>query len=217
MKKNEAIFFDLDGTLIDSMPLFRQSVAEALTRQGGTLTPEYFMTWHAGRLPWADLLAEYKIDLAHEEEVQMYSKKQFQELLRTQISWMPGAKELLHSLKKEGIPSAIVTTAFKSFVDAVNEKISIYELVDLFITAEDAGDKGKPNPYSLLLAAEKLGIDAKDCIYIGDQPFDVIAANAADMQSWLVQHPHTPKDAGRQATRVFANLFEVSRVLNPES
>ncbi len=217
MKKYEAILFDLDGTLIDSMPLFRQSVAEALAQHGGTLKPEYFMVWHAARLPWADLLTEHKIDLSHEANVQMHSKQQFQELLRTEILWMPGAQELLCSIKKEGIPTGVITTAFKSFVDAVNEKISIYELVDLFITAEDAGDKGKPNPYSLVLAAQKLGVNVKDCIYIGDQPFDVQAANAAGMQSWLVQHPHTPKDAGKQATRVLTDLFEVLRVLNLES
>jgi phosphoglycolate phosphatase len=217
MRASKAVLFDLDGTLIDSMALFQQSVADAVARHGGSLKPEYFMKWHAGRLPWADLLTEYSIDLSHETDVQRYSKEHFQELLRTQIAWMPGAEGLLRHVRVAGIPSGIVTTAFKSFVDAVNEKLTIHDLVDLLITAEDVGEKGKPNPYGLLLAAQKLGIDPKEAIYIGDQPFDVLAANAAGMESWLVQHPHTPADAGKHAKLVLPNLTEALRILNPAS
>lgn len=130
---------------------------------------------------------------------------------------MPGAEKILRYVQAEGIPSGIVTTAFRSFVDAVNEKLPIHALVNLLITAEDVGEKGKPNPYGLLLAVEKLGIKPMDAIYIGDQPFDVLAANAAGMESWLIQHPHTPVDAGKHAKLVLPNLIEALRILNPAS
>ena len=217
MKTSKAVLFDLDGTLIDSMALFRQSVADAIARHGASLQPEYFLTWHAGRLPWEDLLKEYTIDLTQQSDVQDYSKERFQELLRTQIGWMPGAEELLTHVRVAGIPTGIVTTAFNTFVDAVNQKLSIRSLIDLFITAEDVGHKGKPNPYGLLLAAERLGIKPTNAIYIGDQPFDVLAANAAGMESWLIQHPHTPVDAGKNATLVLPNLAEALHILNHDS
>lgn len=173
------------------------------------------MAWHAGRLPWEDLLKEHNIDLSHQGDVQDYSTQRFQELLRTQIGWMDGAEDLLKYIHVAGIPTGIVTTAFSSFIDAVNEKLPIRHLIDLIITAEDVGDKGKPNPYGLLLAAEKLRIKPMDTIYIGDQPFDVLAANAAGMESWLIQHPHTPVDAGKHAKLILPNLTEALHVLNP--
>jgi pyrophosphatase PpaX len=217
MKFSKAVLFDLDGTLIDSMALFRQSVADAIQRHGASLKPEYFLIWHAGRLPWEDLLKEYLIDPSLKDDVQNYSKQRFQELLRTQIGWMPGAEDLLKYVQANKIVTGIVTTAFNSFIDAVDEKLRIRNFTDLIITAEDVGDKGKPNPYGLLLAAEKLEIKPEDAIYIGDQPFDILAANAAGMESWLVQHPHTPADAGKDAKVVLQNLSEALHMLSPDS
>lgn len=206
MKQPQAILFDLDGTLIDSMPLFRSSIEHALAPHGARLDSTYFSHWHGKRLPWKDLLLHHSIDLTHESVVSESSKAEFGRLLKEDIGWMKGAPELLARIRESGIPSGIVTTAFNSFIDAVDENLSIRNLLNVVITAEDVGEKSKPDPHGLFLACDALSVDPTHAIYVGDQPFDMLAANAAGASAWLVKHPHTPTDAKEYATHVFNDL-----------
>ena len=70
-------------------------------------------------------------------------------------------------------------------------------------------EQGKPHPSGLLIAAKNLQVNPVNCIYIGDMPFDIAAANAAGMTSCLLWGKDTPVGADGGAQIVCKDLEEV--------
>ena len=71
--------------------------------------------------------------------------------------------------------------------------------------------------YPQTVIAEKLNIDPKECIYIGDQDCDIKAANAAGMTSCLFKGPYTPEGIDGEADVVIDELSELLEILSPLS
>lgn len=213
----DAILFDLDGTLIDSLGLFRDAIAHALNLFGKPLDSAYFGEWHAKRLPWSGMLEHHGIAPEHEEEVKNSSNAKFAEFLESTITWLGDSEHVLKTLKERGYPMAIVTTASRKFIGAVSRRIDLRSIIDVIIDAEEVGEKSKPDPYGLLLAAQKLGVSPERCLYVGDQPFDVLAANAAGMTSCLIRSHHTPADAHEKAALAFGAISDILPVIGEKS
>ena len=89
---------------------------------------------------------------------------------------MPGAGELLASLRAAGVPVALVSSSFRGLVDAVlDQGVGPFELT----LAGDEVCDAKPHPEPYLTAARRLGVPAARCVVIEDSPSGVAAAEAA--------------------------------------
>ena len=111
--------------------------------------------------------------------------------LRARASWLAGAKETLESLRGS-LPLAIVTTAWRKYVDAMDERLGVTGLVDALVTCDDTVGRGKPDPWPYLLAAERLRVVPERCLVVGDQAWDMEAARRGAMTGWLARGPRTP-------------------------
>lgn len=94
----------------------------------------------------------------------------------------PGIPEAIASLKNAGFTVGVVTS--KRAVLAT-KSLKAHELFDAFACVNGAEDSTahKPDPDPLLTAAEKLGVSPDRCVYVGDSPYDLQAAHAANMPS----------------------------------
>lgn len=203
-----ALLFDLDGTLTDTITLYERAVLQTFQNIGIPMTQEQFADdyWSARHL--RELLRRYGIPLEREAELRAQRDEIYTSLLRKEVEWFPGALDLLTSLRDRGMPMALVTGSWMTYVDAIDSRLHVKQFFPAIITADEIHKFMKPHPHGLLLAADRLGVDPKECIYLGDQQFDIDAAHAAGMESWLVRGKWTP---GRVtgAKRVLTSLDEI--------
>ena len=118
------------------------------------------------------------------------------EALRREVSFQPGALELLQALRKEEVPCALVSASYRSMIDAVLGHLP----PDPFdvIVAGDEVTLGKPHPEPYLTGAARLGVDPANCVVIEDSMTGTQAGTAAGMYVVAVPQWVTIPDAPRR-------------------
>ena len=106
-----------------------------------------------------------------------------------------------------------MTGSKRRFVDAMDDRLSLSSLFAAIVTRDDTGTKMKPDPYGLLLLAERIGIAPKACMYVGDQYVDVQAAKNAYMSCCLLKTKETPEGAIKGADMVIDKIEELVKIL----
>jgi HAD superfamily hydrolase (TIGR01509 family) len=196
-----AVLIDLDGTLVDTVDLWRAAY-ERLAEELGVSAPEDLWSRVAGRSMHASLEALGPVVGQHDpdELVARLVAHATAGLLAegaegADVSahrWLPGARELLETLRPAEGPRprvALVTSAWRGFTVPLLR--SLLEdpagRFDAVVCGDDVG-AGKPDPESHLRAVALLGADVQDCLVIEDSRTGVEAAEAAGMVTLVVPH-----------------------------
>ena len=187
MNQPAAVLWDMDGTIVDTEPYWFAAEFEIVEMHGGQWSHE-----HARALVGSDLLdsGAYMrkhggVDREPAEIVEMLLDRVVAQL-RVEVPWRPGARELLAAVNEAGIPTALVTMSWKRFADQVVECLPSGSF-RVLVTGDEV-TRGKPHPEPYVLAAERLGIDARDCVAIEDSPTGVRSALAAGCRVLGVPH-----------------------------
>ena len=182
-----AVFWDMDGTLVDTEPYWINAEHELVESYGGTWSEEY-----AHELVGNDLMVSAEFIKAH-SPVTLTPVEIIEELLarviaqvREHVPWRPGARELLEDLGAEGVPCALVTMSWRSLADAVVTALPEGSFRAL-ITGDEV-EHGKPHPEPYLAAARLLGVEVEDCVAIEDSPTGVRSAVDAGVPTLAVPH-----------------------------
>lgn len=180
----QAVIFDMDGVLVDSEPLHRQHIQEFLVKIGVT-EPEKLRhnfkgvsTKDTSRIIIETFELEYDID----EMIKM-SRQAYIDHLNSlnELPSIPGAVKFVKSLAKAGHPLALASSASSKRIEMFLDKLGLKEYFKV-VASGDHVDRSKPAPDIFLLAANKLGVDPKDCVVIEDAENGVTAAKAAGMK-----------------------------------
>lgn len=107
------------------------------------------------------------------------------------------------------MPRAIVTGSHRSYVEAIEQCLPLSKYFPTIITADEMDPYFKPHPHGLFLAAQAFGVEPEQCVYIGDQVFDMEAARNAKMPNILIAREFTPAYARDSADRVITSLGEL--------
>ncbi|WP_203433575.1 HAD family hydrolase [Jiangella asiatica] len=173
-----AVLWDMDGTIIDTEPLWMGAEEALVTGHGGTWTDADSLA-----LVGSDLL-EAAAYIRDKGRIPMTPAQIVEhmigEVLRglgDGISWQPGVAELLAELRGLGVPSALVTMSYRVLADAVVAQLppGTFEAV----VVGDEVTNGKPHPEPYLTAAHRLGVDPAGCVVIEDSPRGAAAGLAA--------------------------------------
>src|SRR5712691_11268569 len=97
----------------------------------------------------------------------------------------PASLNCSASSKKEACPGGVVTTKIERFTLPLLEKLQLAERAACIVSG-DTCSNFKPHPEPLLHASREMGIPAGECVYVGDDERDVLAARAAKMQVVVV-------------------------------
>lgn len=203
----DAILFDLDGTLVDTIDLYEEACLATLGGAGLKFSAEDFKKFYPTGCSFADWVIHGGGTHEQIEPLRGVRDNTYCDLLRKRTVFLDGAEPLLEAVAAR--PTAIVTGSWKTYVDAMDEILNVSSRVGHMVTADDLGNFHKPHPHGLLLAADRLGIDPAKCLYVGDQMFDVEASKAAGMTCCCVVSRHTPAQAPLRADFTVRSLPEL--------
>lgn len=172
LRELQAVLFDLDGTLIDTIDLIRTSFRHATREVLGFELPDEITMRNVGQ----PLIRQFQ-DMApeHAEEL-LRTYREFNmaqhDLLAREY---PGTREVLEELKGRGMRMGVVTS---KGTQAANRGIDLFGLGGFFevVVSADDVEIHKPDPYPLQFAAGLMGADLRYCMYLGDSPHDMEAA-----------------------------------------
>jgi pyrophosphatase PpaX len=176
------VLFDLDGTVIDSGAIILASMRHAAKEVlGQEPSDELLMAAVGGPGLEAQMHALAPDQI--EELVRVY--RAHNEPLHEELVCCPGMDDVLVRLKDEGRRLGIVTAKRRATVELAFNVLPIEHLFDTVVGGDET-ERHKPDPEPLLLAAERLDVDPKECAYVGDSPFDIRAAKVAGMDAIAV-------------------------------
>ena len=185
MNSLQAVLFDLDGTVVDSEPLWADAMRLIAADLGGTLTEEALARTTGLSVPASvDLmLAELGSDLPrHEATRQLLDRTA--EVFAAELMWQPGAQELIDALRAEGVTTALVTNSPRLVVDVAMQRLGTHRF-DLAVCGDEV-TVAKPDPAPYLTAMQQLGLSAADCLAVEDSPSGTAAAVAAGIPVLVV-------------------------------
>ena len=175
----KAILFDLDGTILDTRDVILNSMQNAYIQVLGreTLPTDKELLSLVGiplKVQMGMLSADkgdelYDAYLEHNKKVQDSMMKGFD-----------GTAETLALLRERGLRLGIVTSKRHEAAQHGLEHMGLADYFELLLGADDTVDH-KPEPGPLLDAARLLGLDVKECAYVGDSPYDMRSARSAGM------------------------------------
>ncbi len=182
----KAWLFDLDGTLIDSMPLHHEAWRQWFTSQGLPFDEEGFFAATAGRTN-AEILADLLPGRTPGALWQMGEDKEalYRAVARERLELIAGALPLLQAGREAGLKLAICTASPPGNMAVAFERFGLDALVDT-VTSPSDGLRGKPHPDIFEEAARRLGVAAADCIVFEDAPLGVEAARRAGMRAFAL-------------------------------
>lgn len=166
----QAVLWDMDGTLVDSEPIWARVQIDLLTSLGATWTIEDCVDLVGSDLGdavkvWMSRIPAYAIE-PDELAGRMYGE--VIRSLKEEVVFRPGAVELLQALKRDGIPCALVSASYRVMIDAVMSHLPP-DLFDVIVAGDEVAN-GKPHPEPYLTAARELDVDPVDCVVIEDSP-----------------------------------------------
>jgi HAD superfamily hydrolase (TIGR01509 family) len=179
-RSHPAFLFDLDGTLIDSVYQHVLGWREALAGVGINLS-----VWKihrrigmSGGLFVSALARELETPL-DPETLRALPKLHQDAFIRhyDTVQPLPGATELLSTLTENGVPWAIATSGVERYAHLAREMLQLPD--DTVFVTRDQVRYAKPDPDLFLTAAERLGVDIRDSIVVGDSVWDLLAARRA--------------------------------------
>jgi beta-phosphoglucomutase len=176
-----AFLFDLDGTLVDSMPHHHDAWVEWYARRGLVMDAHGFFASTAGRSN-AEILADLFPRLSVEQHVAMADEKEalYRERAARSLALINGAKAFVDGSRGAGVALAVCTAATPENMALAFGLHGIDSWVQTVVSPAD-GLRGKPHPDIFLEAARRLRIDPAQCIVFEDAPLGVEAARRAGM------------------------------------
>lgn len=178
----DAVIFDLDGTLVDSMSVHFAAWCEALAKQHvGSVFPEDVFYAMGGR-PTKDIVKELNGECGlnmDAEEVSVDKRAAFLANL-DKVECNDEVVDFAKSLRGK-MPMAVASGGTRRVVEKTLLAAGISDLFDEVLTANDV-ECGKPAPDIFLKAAESLGVDPARCLVLEDAPAGIMAAQSAGMQ-----------------------------------
>ncbi len=218
--QNKKLFiFDLDGTLVDTAPDFKNSINYMLNELNETeVSLEEIRNWvgYGAR----ELIRRTVVNknIPHDD-------KRIEEMLKIFLLHYThnidddsvlfnNVKNVLKFLKNNGIKLAVCTNKMERLSNILLEKLNVLHMFD-YLVGGDSLSKNKPDPFPLLNICEKLNTDTSDSIMIGDSVTDLNAGKGAGMPVVLVSYGYTDnKDIYNEADLVINDFSQLKELVN---
>lgn len=211
----KAAIFDVDGLLIDSEPIWRQTEVEVFATVGIELTEamctettglrvdEVTAHWlaQAGRDgAGASAIAERLVDLMVER-------------VRAQGRPLDGGARAIATCRAMGLAVAVASSSPERLIDAALERLGLDDMIPIRVSAQRERH-GKPHPAVILTCADRLGVAPLECVVFEDSLNGVLAAKSARALCVAVPPSSEARDPRLAiADRILRSLTEVDRAL----
>lgn len=190
----QAVWFDLDGTLLDTAPDLIAAVNRALVQHGHAPAPPEVILPYAGHGSRA-MLMHALAAAADDPRLPALQEAFYADYLQhiaDHTRWFPGMEDLIAALEARGVPWGVVTNKLERFTYAIARHFG-FELRAAALVCGDTLAVGKPDPAPLVYACSLAGVRPERCIMIGDSHADVQAARRAGMPSIYCDYGYTSR------------------------
>ncbi|EFA23167.1 HAD family hydrolase [Bifidobacterium gallicum] len=212
----KAAIFDLDGTLLDSLGVWKQVDEIFLAKRGFAVPDDYMQTIAA--LQFHEVAA-YTIERFHLDDTPEALMAEWDELAAYQyaheVGTKHGAREYLMQLKRTGAKLAVATTLSPALRQPALEHVGLWNLFDAVVGVETVAH-GKSEPDIYLRAAKLVSVPADHCTVFEDILPAIKSANRAGMTTYGVYDPSSAMlwdQIQREATGTIHDFTQAPRVL----
>lgn len=197
-----AFIFDMDGTIVDNMAYHTKSWLEFFARRGKTYEADAFFRETAGAQGREILRARLGDDVTDEQIAALALEKDalYREMYGPHRAAIAGLERFVTQADARGIRLAVATSAPPLNIVFTLDELDLRRHFHAVVGAADV-KHGKPHPDVFLKAAERLGVDPRDCIVFEDAPMGVEAARRAGMRAVAITTT-LPHDAFREYDNV---------------
>jgi sugar-phosphatase len=188
----KAVIFDMDGTLVDSEPLWGRAFNKIFGPLGVELSELHHMEMR-GRSSFENiemLYEEHRWTGPTVQQVYEQVTGEFIESIKRDINLKPGVDEAIQLCKSKSLPVGIASGAPMAIIDAVVDTLEIREHFG-HIYSSQFEPYGKPHPGVFIKVAEHFKVRPLDCLVFEDAPSGVLAAKSAKMRCIAI--PTTPE------------------------
>jgi beta-phosphoglucomutase len=206
-RKFNGCIFDLDGVVVDTVPIHFKAWKRMFGEYGKEFSFEDYKEKVDG-IPRMDGGRAILADLSEQELIEATDKKQkyfLEYLAKDEIPVFESTIELIGSLKGKGIKVAVISSSKNS--PYILKKIELIKELDAEINGNDIS-KGKPDPQIFLMAAEEIGVKPYQCVVFEDAVLGVEAAKRAKMFCVGIDRHEDPERLGK-ADIIVKDLSEI--------
>ncbi|WP_288292087.1 HAD family phosphatase [uncultured Varibaculum sp.] len=188
-----AVLFDMDGTLIDSEPLWQRTEAKIVASFGKVWTAEdgEVLTGNSLFKSASIMIERKKLPLAPLELVDKMVSNMHELYISQGVPWIPGARELLSELASAGIPTALVSASYEILVHDVCANAPKGSL-EVMVTGSEPNMRQKPSGDPYRLAAQRLNVPIENCLVVEDSAPGLAAGQDAGARLALVRSTEVP-------------------------
>ena len=202
----QAVVLDLDGTLVDTEPIWLQAKRRMFERYDAVYDhADHLAVYGSSDEFTAQYFARcFGLGTEHEEQIRIEYLELVAELMEEGVPTRPGAPELIAALRGL-VPLGLATNTKRPLADIILRRSGLAGAFD----QETTGDEGrpKPEPDIYLLACERLGVAPEDAVALEDSPLGVRAAKAAGLT--CIGVPSEPTADLAHADWIVASLHEL--------
>ena len=212
----KAVLFDMDGLMVDTESLSTEAFIDSAKAQGYNMTKEEtlkvlgFTKANIYQF-WIDYFQGTNVD--GKKLVDDHYEYIENVLYTVGPEKMPYVEELLKYLRENNYKIAVASSSDTADIKNNLEKTKLEKYIDEIASGAEV-ENGKPAPDVFLLAAKRLGVDAKDCLILEDSKAGIKAGKASDAMVFMVPDMFTvDKECEDTADRILTNLGEVIEIL----
>jgi HAD superfamily hydrolase (TIGR01509 family) len=212
----KAVFFDHDGTLVDSEIVHMAIWQEVLARYGATLTNEFYADECAG-VPTSQtavvFVDKFRLSLTPTELIKIKREAEAIELAKKPYPLMPYAREIVRLFAEKNKTLAVVTGAPTHAAQHSLTAHGLHTDIPRIFSGQDTL-RNKPAPDCYLLAMEQLGLAPNECIAFEDTEHGLRAAADANITCFAIPHALSKGQDFSRAAAVFSSFKDAMKALN---
>ena len=209
----EALIFDMDGTMVNSMPHHAQSWLDFSRRHGLKIDLPDLMRRTTGRNGVECMRELFQRDMPAEEAWALIHEKEeiYRDLFAPVFSEVTGFKAFSGHARERGLKLGVGTAGDQQNIAFVLSHLQMLKPLHA-VVGGDEGLPGKPEPAIFLEAARRMTTRASACIVFEDAPFGIEAARRAGMRAVAICTTHTPTELA--GPHVMASVRDYTDLMN---
>lgn len=178
--------FDIDGTVLDTMGVWKDITLNFLLNKGITPTLEEMDNYRDMSMEETMLYTKEQFNLSESvEELKDGFEKLSREKYMYEVPAKPYVKEYMEKLKGEGVKIGVATSGYPELWQHALKRLGMLQMIDGFaLTSETGVNKSNPDVY--LLAAERIGVEPSKCMVFEDIISGIIGAKKGGMMATAI-------------------------------
>lgn len=211
--RTDALIFDMDGTMVDSMPWHARSWGEFARRHGIEMALDDILRRTTGRTCVECMNVLFKRDIEISEALLLVAEKEglYREMFAPVFAEVAGFKAFAALAKAQGLKVGVGTAGDQHNIAFVMAGLAMASPPHA-VVGGDEGLPGKPEPAIFLEAARRMGVAAAGCIVFEDAPFGIEAARRAGMRAVAICTSHSAEELS--GPHVIASVHDYNELID---